>query len=479
VAGAALAGAFVPGAAARGLVAGPTPRAPSGPGPYLSRPDLEPPTVSVATAATDSSPGLIFIAPFDITDTAPSPRYGPLIVDDTGTPVWFKPIAKQTAMDFRAQRYKRQPVLTWYEGNALVGYGGDFVIADASYREIARVHATDKLKGDLHEFVITSRDTALVSIYSDVSTDLTPVGGPASGGQAVEGVVQEIEIATGKLLFEWHSLAHVPLTESIYPMKTQAGTIDYFHLNSIGVDLDGNLLVSSRHTSTVYKVDRKSGRVIWRLGGLRSDFAFAPEAQFSYQHDVRRHADGTLTIFDNHASDQASPPLARAIRLAVDQSSMTATLLQSYAMPQPRQAWAMGNAQQLPDDGIFVCWGTAGSFSEFASDGTVLFDAALDGVVTYRAFRLPWVGQPATRPAIGVVRDSTTLLVYASWNGATEVMRWQVRAGARPSLLSPVQTVARTGFETEIVVPAQDDFVAVAALDAKGHVLGTSAAVPV
>ena len=181
------------------------------------------------------------------------------------------------------------------------GYGGTFVIADASYAEIARVRAGNGYKADLHEILITSRNTALITIYNEIRADLTPVGG-AVDARLVEGIIQEIDIPSGRVLFEWHSLDHIALEESSELAVTRDGNVDYFHLNSIGVDSDGHLLVSARHTSAVYKLHRRTGQVIWRLGGTRSDFALGPGVSFGYQHDARRHSDGTLTIFDNAAS---------------------------------------------------------------------------------------------------------------------------------------------------------------------------------
>ena len=109
-----------------------------------------------------------------------------------------------------------------------------------------------------------------------MTRDLSSVGGSTSG-LVIDGVVQEIDIASGKVLFEWHSLDHVPLDESHQPVPASATTpYDYFHINAVSPDEDGNLLISSRHTWTVYKLDRHSGAVIWRLGGKNSDFALGP-----------------------------------------------------------------------------------------------------------------------------------------------------------------------------------------------------------
>jgi hypothetical protein len=447
--------------------------APAPPHRFVSRPDLRPPVVSVATSSGAAAPGLVFLAPFQITGKA-GPGYGALIVDGRGEPVWFRPEPTKTAMNLRVQKYRGKPVITWYEGDVLGGYGGDFVVADGSYREIARVKAGHGEHGDLHEFLLTSRGTALVTIYSNIPADLTSVGGSANG-QLTEGVIQEIDVPTGKVLTEWRSSKYIGLDESYLP-SVKSDVADYFHLNSVGVDTDGHLLVSARHTSAIYKVHRKTGAILWRLGGKRSDFTIVPGAEFSFQHDVRRHADGTLTIFDNNAAAPTSTTNARPIRIALDMSAMSARLVGEYRPDTPRIAWAMGNLEQLPDGGAFVGWGTAGAFTEFGPDGTVRFDAALaDGSVTYRAFRFPWVGRPAEAPRVAVRRAAEGAVAYVSWNGATEVARWRADMGARRSALHPVAAVRRTGFETAVRLGKRTGYLALTALDAKGKALGTSA----
>jgi hypothetical protein len=205
-----------------------------------------------------------------------------------------------------------------------------------------------------------------------------------------------------------------------------------------------------------------------------------PGAAFNFQHDVRRHSDGTLTIFDNGATDPGAgdiEPASRAIRLRLDSDAMTAKLVAVYKPSEPRLAIAMGDAQQLPGGNLFVGWGTAGSFSEFGPDGAVHLDARFgDGSVTYRAFRFPWTGMPKTRPK-GAARanaDGTTT-ISASWNGATKVRHWQVRTGPTPTRLRRGKTSARTGFETAIIAQATGGYAVVRALDASGKQLGQSA----
>jgi hypothetical protein len=351
------------------------------------------------------------------------------------------------------------------------------VIYDFAYNELKRVRGGHGLSCDLHEFLLTPKGTALLAIAATVPK---PGGGPP----IVEGVVQEREIDSGKVLFEWHSLDHVPVAESYRSDVTPAGNVDYFHLNSIEVDTDSNYLVSARHTSTVYKLDRRSGEVIWRLGGKESDFSFGPGAGFAFQHDVRRQRDGTITIFDNGATGPGAEqvePSSRPIRLKVDATRKTATLVRAYVPETPRSSDAMGNLQVLPDGGVFVGWGTVGGWTEFAPDGSVRYDASFaDGRASYRVYRFPWRGVPDSLPAIVLERtDAGGLAAHVSWNGATQVASWRLLGGKAPRTLSRLAQVRRAGFETTLRVAAAPTHVAVAALDAHGKELARTATIAV
>jgi hypothetical protein len=457
-------------------------------GAYVSRPDLQPPQIKVNLAGEAGGRGSIFLAPFDISAAASgsgSPaagvsRSGPLVVDDRGEPIWFLPLEGKTAMGVRVQRFRGRQVLTWYEGTVLGPYGGDFVIFDPTYHEVARVRAGRGRHGDLHEFLLTSDGTALITIYREVTADLSSVGCD-SAGRLVTGIVQEVDVSSGRVLFEWRSLEHVGVEESFMTDVTPAGNVDYFHLNSVGVEPDGHLLVSARNTSTIYKIDRRSGEVMWRLGGRKSDFRIDPAATFSFQHDARRRSDGTITIFDNGAAAPGPGVASRGLRIALDMKQRRASLVREYAPPDARNSWAMGNVQQLDDGGVFVGWGTDGSFSEFSRDGRLRYDARFaDASVSYRAFRLPWVARSVGRPAVAVIRNGdATMTVYVSWNGATRVASWRVDAGMRMDRRATVATQRRTGFETAITLPARTGYLVAVALDGSGRELGATTPVPV
>ena len=448
---------------------------------FRTRPDLSPRAVDVAKHSHDTAPGYVFVAP---KKSGPG-QGGPLIVDDRGQVVWFRPVQDKAprAMDFKVQTYRGEPVLTWG--------AGDHLILDSSYHQIARFHAANGYRGapgnpdDHHEFLISPEDTALITIYNPVRGDLSPIGGPKDG-VVWEGMVQELDIESGEVLFEWHSLDHVDLEETyISPsadVHVRSG-IDYFHINSIDVDHDGNLLVSGRRTCGVYKIDRESGEIIWRLGGKKSDFEMGPGTRFTYQHDARRQSDGTITIFDNgttviHSGTPTAVEESRGIVLELDEEKMSATLVGEYTHPDKLFADAGGNMQVLPNGNVFIGWGRALVFSEFSKDGELHFSASFPVNGSYRAFRFPWSGHPSDRPVAVAERASEEeVRVYASWNGATQVTTWEVLAGPSPDQLESLGSIPRDGFETAMLGRTAEPYVAVRAKDHLGQVLGTTAPV--
>jgi hypothetical protein len=450
------------------------------PGPtqhFFSRPDLKPPLVRIQTPAHGTAPGYVFLAPKMVVAQA-----GPLIMDNRGEVVWFKPLNTKGVTDFRMQRYEGKPVLTWWRGHVSnVGVGnGWYVIYDTSYRPVAEVRPGNGLVGDVHEFLITPRNTAVFTVYHRLPVDLSSVGGPKEG-KVWDGIVQELDIKTGKVLFEWHSYPEVGVKESYAPPpKAKAGAkappYDYFHINSIDVEANGNFLVSARNTHALYEVDRKTKKVLWRLGGKKSTFAMETGTKFAWQHDARRHADGTITLFDNGAA----PPVEKFTRilvLRVDTKAKKVSLVRSYHHPKRLLAPFEGNAQFLSNGNIFVGWGAQPYVSELGANGSLRFDAYFghgkppgQDADTYRAYRFVWHGTPKDRPALAVGGQTA----YASWNGATEIKGWQVLAGPDAQHLQPVKEAAKSGFETPIRLAKSAAFYAVRALGANGKVLGTS-----
>lgn len=440
---------------------------------FRSNPDLDSPKVTITRRARGTAPGYLFLAPF-----APkgSPDHnGPLITDDRGNLVWFKQLPRGTAVtDLSVQELDGRDVLTWWQGRFALGWGyGAYHVLDSSYREIARVQAGNGYESDLHDMTITPEGTALVLAYDRVFRDTSAFGGSRSG-VVLDNIVQEVDLKTGLVLFEWHSLGNVDVNDSRIRARGRT-SYDYFHANSVDVDRDGNLLVSARNTCAIYKISRTTGRILWTLGGKESDFKMNARTRFCFQHDARRAGKGVISLFDNSAGPPKLRSQSRAVKLAVNERRRTVRVIRAYRHPAKISAPNQGSMRVQRNGNVLVGWGAAPVFTEYSRGGRILFDGHLTrGKGNYRAVRDEWTGRPATAPDIAARPRGNRVLVHASWNGATEVARWQVLGGDDPAALTSLTSRARGGFETRISAPGGTRYVAVRALDADGAVLGTS-----
>jgi hypothetical protein len=357
-----------------------------------------PPPVTVLTKGAGASNGDVFIAP-----QGGDYASGPEILTGSGKVVWFHAMpAGEIATDFRTQNYQGRPVLTWFQGMGLDGT--DYIYNDR-YQQIAQLKAGNGDLTDFHEFLITPWNTALILADAFATANLTSIGGPADQ-KVFDGIVQEIDIPTGKLLFQWNSADYVPYGDSHNPRPSSAASAwDWFHINAVHLDTDGNLLINSRFTWTTYKVNLHTGKIIWELGGKQSTFkpTAAPGQAldtageiFAFQHDPEAIGNGEYTFFDDE-SDGSTKLLrhSRAVTVKLDLATRVATLVKSVDQPEGRVAPAEGNAQTIPNGDLFVGWGELPYISEFSPSGRVLFNAKFPaGVSTYRAYLLAW--DPAT-----------------------------------------------------------------------------------
>jgi hypothetical protein len=448
---------------------------------FISRPELHPARIVVTTNRAERAPGDLFLG--SLSKEGPGghaiAQHGPLVLDSQGRVVYFLPLnGREKEENFRVQLFGGAPVLSWWQGRINpLGFGqGDDLIFDSSYRLVARIRGGNGERPDLHEFLLSPQGEAWVTSYVPVKADLRSLGGSPTGA-LIDSIVQEIDIKTGLVMFEWHPLGHIPLRDS-YQAVPKQHTYNPYHVNSIQV-LGDFILLSARNNWAVYFVSMATGRVVATVGGKHSDFRFGPRARFAWQHDAEVRADGTLSVFDNEAAPKVGSQ-SRALILRLDQRTRTVNLAHQYEHPHPPLlAGSQGDVQTLTNGDVFVGWGNEPYFSEFAPNGQEVFEGHFPrGVQTYRAFRFPWVGRPAAPPDVAArPAPGGKITVYASWNGATEVTSWQVLAGPNSGSLTPVASAPRTGFETAITVTSQP-YVAVRGLDVGGQSLGTSRAVP-
>jgi Arylsulfotransferase (ASST) len=440
---------------------------------FHSYPQINPIAVTVDRQSRRTARGYIFVTPW----------YGPvqngvMILDSQGKLVWFKSVPKYNmASDFREQTYKGKSVLTWWQGYFGAGVGsGEDVINDTSYHQIQTVQAGNGLTADLHDFDITPQNTALIVAEEPVRWNASSVHGPKNA-VIYNSVVQEIDIPTGLVLFQWDSLDHVPLTATYTHVPRVGHPFDWFHLNSVQEDHDGNIVLSSRSTSAIYKVDHSSGRVLWTLGGKYSTFKFGSGAAPAFQHDavIRHNDDSLITVFDNGAGIYNAHRQSRALWLQLNFGKKRATELGELDHSPSLLSTFAGSVQELRGGDSLVGWGSNRYFSEFNSRRQMIFDARFkDTNVSYRAYRFPFNGYPPTQPRVATSSGGKTTTIWVSWNGDTRAHQWRVLAGSSSNSLRAVSTVDRSGFETRIGI-SRTSYVQIQALSSKGRVLSTSA----
>jgi hypothetical protein len=374
-----------------------------------------------------------------------------------------------------------------------VGFGqGEDVIYNTSYQRLGAVRAGNGYHADLHEFRLTPEGTAWIDVFDPIEANLSPYHG-LSQGQITDSVIQEIDVKTGLVMWEWHALGHIPISESHNPAPKGNYPWDYVHINSIspggagpdlqvgaaGADQPGNVLLSSRNTWTLYDVDLRSGDVRWRLGGEHSSFRLGPGTRTYWQHDAEWQLGGFISVFDN-GSDPPKEKQSRGLLLDPNLATHTVTLAKQFTNPtKTLLASSQGNLLTLPAGNWLMGYGGLPNFTEYDASGHVLLDGSLGkSVQDFRTYLSPWNGQPPGAPSVVASPGSGgTIAVSVSWNGATEVASWQVLAGASPSSLAAAASAAKAGFQTTIATPSAGPYVAVQALDSAGGVIGTSATV--
>ena len=354
----------------------------------------------------------------------------------------------------------------------MLGYGrGHGVIMDKHYRIVNSVEpAGSTVSMDEHEFMLLpDGKTALIAIYHPRAYDMIPWGVNNGMGWIQDSVFQEIEVETGKLLFEWRSLDHVHPSESyVAPMdseisgdgRTKDSPWDYFHINSIDKNADGDYLISARHVSAIYKISGKDGHIIWRLHGAKSDYHLE-DFSFSSQHDARFIVDNSthtvMSLFDNASNGYNETEIfSSSMKIEMDHRTKTAHILQRWGAPDKaggQVAKSQGNMQILPNGNVVSGWGNNAFLSEHLDDGSPVFYSwiALTGTMIYRVYKANWTSEPLTQPNIWAhSKEKDDMALYVSWNGATEVTHWKFyTSDNRGGPFDLIATIEKLGFETK------------------------------
>lgn len=412
---------------------------------------------------------------------------GPMILDMAGNLVWSAPGQYgEASANTKIQRYHGEDFLTFWAGKKLQESGlGSYYMLNSSYDIVHTVSAVgSNLEGDLHEFKITEDGSALITVYERtlVSLDDTDID-LALDQTIVDGILQEIDIATGELLFEWRSSDHLdhPALQTSSGGSVADGSFDYFHMNSIDKDSKGNYLISLRHLHALIYVAGVTGDILWTLGNDAGDFEDLSQGDatgFQWQHDARwiSEDDGIISLFDNGiAHKHHDAAYSQGIIIQLDFINWTATSLQEYTSLGLISSASQGDVQLLSrpheDDHVFIGWGASAAFTEHSIDGNLLcethFGASwlfhFERVKSYRAFKtFDWKATPAAWEPEARIADGK---IYVSWNGATEVAYWSLQT--RNIAANATQDSWTAEDASEVIVPKGDDFEDVFSLSRK------------
>lgn len=395
-------------------------------------------------------------------------------------------------------KYKGADHLCFFQGNQQKGYcRGHGVILDNRYRIVRSVQPGGGMaSSDMHEFMpINDGKTALMTVYQQRQFDMSPWNVKTGVGWLMESIFQEVDVETDEVLFEWRSLDHVdPSLSYTYPDHTDTSgngldphsPWDYFHINSIQKNDDGDYLISSRHTCAIYKISGKDGSVIWTLHGQNPSFANI-NFSFSQQHDARWLSENSthtlLSLYNNgYNGFNQTHDYSSGMIILIDHVEKTATQLHDYGPPgNDMISSSQGNMQVLSNGNVFMGWGNNAYVSEHDEEGNLLLWGyiAKEQVMNYRAQKFEWDGNPTDSPAMWtfskVAESGSPTTFYVSWNGATRVKSWRFYGSQNAT--GPyvyVNEVNKAGFETTYTDPNFYVWSRVEAIDARGKVLGRS-----
>ncbi len=369
-----------------------------------------PPEFTLTVNGTPA-PGLLFVSP---TGFMSGDGYN-LMIRNSGDLYYWKKINNGVPVDFKVlpNGMLSYGVMTEFYP---FGGGGDteFFMMDSSYNIIDQFQMGNGYTADFHEFQLLPSGNYLMVTYDLQQLDLSQLAENGHPGALVAGsVVQELD-SQRNVVFQWRSWDHYELTDSYAELDQPI--FDAIHINSIDLDDDNHLLLSTLALGEVTKVNRQTGEMVWRMGGKNNQFTFINDIEdyaplyFMYQHDVRRLDNGNILVFDGGDSDIR--PWSRAVEYAVDETAKTVTRVWDYRHPKDLLAQTMGSSQRLDNGNTLMCWGLAAMkggadhpiLTEVDTEGNIIAEMYFNRplLTCYRVFKFEW---NKAKPAADIMRQ--------------------------------------------------------------------------
>ncbi len=286
------------------------------------------------------------------------------IIDNYGTPVYFR-LVNDMAAGIRV----KDGYIYMLEGPEKI-----YFKIDSMFHKVDTFNTVGYAL-DGHDFALDENGHVLMMGRKLRTVDLTEYGGHVDA-TVKDLVLQEFD-GEGNLLYTWKAWEHFSITDANEDsplVDLTASTVDYLHANSVFFDSDTSFLLSCRHFDEITKIDRRTGDIIWRLGGKNNDFNFLNDTiRFSHPHTVRKLPNGDIMIFDNGNLHQ--PQVTSVVEYQLDEVNKTATLIRRQYHDPMLYADHGGGEQMLPGGDLLVYWGPATpSFTEYHPDGSVAIE---------------------------------------------------------------------------------------------------------
>jgi hypothetical protein len=363
-----------------------------------------------------------------------------VIFDNNGSPVWYKRMPDER----RDMKVQPNGALTMLARDGV----NHFNVLDTHYQQIAQYYAVNGYSVDEHELQVLKDGTYLLFGLRSETIDMTRfVGGGNPAASVTEQVIQQFT-PSGELIFQWRAWDHFDITDQQSFIDLTSASFDFPHMNAIDIDTDGHILLSSRSTSEMTKINRDSGDIIWRLGGAHNQFTYAndPLNGTRQQHSLRCVGTNHYIALDN--GNLHSPSVSRGVEYALDPVAMTATVVWQYP-PNPSSSlytYYMGNVQRLTNGNTLINWalGSLPKLTEVRPDGTKAFEMNwADQWEAYRVWRCPWQGV-ALAPYLILEPYPDNLTLIFNQFGDTNVAYYRIYAGPTPSPTNLLTTSGTT-----------------------------------
>jgi hypothetical protein len=348
-----------------------------------------------------------------------------VIFDNNGNPIWYSKYPDER----RDMKVQHNGTLTMLARNN----GNHYNVLNTNYQQIASCWAVNGYGVDEHELQMLADGTYLLFGLAGQTVDMSRyVVGGNTAAWVTEQVIQEFDSA-GELIFQWRAWDHLDVRDEQQFINILGNNFDFPHMNAIDIDTDGHILLSSRNTSEVTKINRDTGEIIWRLGGAHNQFTYIndPLNGTRNQHAIRVVTTNDYTMFDN--GNLHSPSMSRAVEYRLDPTNMTATLVWQYPNPPTASIYSyyMGNAQRLANGNTLIDWavGNLPKLTEVRPDGSKAYEMNwADGWEAYRTWRCSWQGS-AVQPYLLVESYPDNITLIFNQFGDTNVAYYKIYGG--------------------------------------------------